>query len=158
MTPDQLDDVDRGIIHLLQKDARNHTTTEIGEVVDVSASTVGNRIQNMEKDGIIEGYNPDINYGRAGLPLHTLFVCTAPVAEQSELADKALDVFGVVNVQEILTGTRNIRVEAISQEVDTIEKTTRELDELGLEIETSEIIKKERTRPFDHFGSDLIDD
>lgn len=158
MSSYQLDNVDKGILHLLQKDARNNTTAEIAEVVDVSASTVGNRIQNMEEEDIIEGYNPDINYQRANLTLHLLFVCTAPVATQTELADEALDVDGVINVREMLSGSRNIRVEAISQNMDEIEKTTQELDDLGLEIETSEVVKQQHTRPFDHFGSDLIDD
>lgn len=155
---DPLDDVDRGILHLLQKDARNNTTTEIAEEVGVSASTVGNRIQRLEDDGVIDGYDPDINYEQANLQLHLMFVCTAPVAEQAELADKALDVYGVINVREMLSGSRNVRVEAISQEFSEIEETTEELDKLGLEIETSEIIKQEHTRPFDHFGSDRIED
>lgn len=158
MSPYQLDDVDKGIVHLLQKDARNNTTTEIAKEVGVSSSTVGNRIQNMEDADIIEGYNPDINYERAELPLHILFVCTAPVSTQTELADKALDIYGVIDVREMLSGTRNVRVEAISQAIDEIEKTTQELDDLGLEIETSEIVKQQHTRPFDHFGSDLIDE
>lgn len=158
MSPDQLDNVDKGIVHLLQKDARNNTTTEIAEEVGVSSSTVGNRIQNMEEAGIIEGYHPDINYSRANLPLRILFVCTAPVATQTQLADEALDVYGVVDVREMLSGSRNIRIEAISQEIGDIEETSKELDDLGLEIVTSEIIKQQRTRPFDHFGSDLIDD
>ena len=158
MCPDPLDDVDKGILHLLQKDARNNTTTEIAERVDVSASTVGNRIQEMEENGVIDGYDPNINYEQANLPLHLMFVCTAPVAEQTELAAKALDVYGVINVREMLSGSRNVRIEAISQEFSEMEKTTKELDDIGLEIETSEIIKQEHTRPFDHFGSDRIED
>lgn len=153
-----LDDVDRGILHMLQKDARNNTTSEIGKAVDVSPSTVGNRIQKMEEAKIIEGYNPDINYERADLPLHIMFVCTAPVADQTNFADQALDVFGVIAVREMLSGSRNIRVEAISNNFEDIKTTTQELDELGLKIETSEIIKQQHTRPFDHFGSDLIDE
>lgn len=154
----ELDNVDRGILHLLQVDARNNTTAEIAEQVGVSATTVSNRITKMEKADVIDGYHPKINYEQADLPLHILFICTAPVAKQSDLATQALDVFGVVEVQEMLRGTRNIRIEAISREIGGIEEITQDLDDLGLEIETSEIVKQERTRPFDHFGSDLIDD
>lgn len=41
--------------------------------------------------------------------------------------------------------------------MDDIEETTQALDDLGLAIETSEIVKQQRTRPFDHFGSDRTD-
>lgn len=154
----ELDDVDRGILHLLQVDARNNTTAEMAEQVDVSATTVSNRIRQMEDEDIIDGYAPKINYRKVNLPLHVLFVCTAPVAEQDDLATQALDVFGVVDVQEMLRGTRNVHVEAVSRNLEETEQTTQALDDLGLEIETSEIIKRQRTRPFDHFGSDQTDE
>lgn len=57
-----LDDVDRGLLHLLQLDARNNTTAEMAEQVDVSATTVSNRIQQMEEENIIDGYAPKIMY------------------------------------------------------------------------------------------------
>lgn len=158
MALDNLDDVDKGIIHLLQKDARNNTDTEIAEMLGVSASTVGNRIRQMEEDNVINGYEPDVNYEQANLPLHIMFVCSAPVSDQTELAKEAREVFGVVNVREMLSGARNVRVEAISRNFSEITETTQALDDIGLEIITSEIIKKEYTRPFDHFGSDLIDE
>lgn len=154
----ELDSIDRGILHLLQVNARNNTTAEIADRVDVSATTVSNRIAKMENDGVIDGYHPQINYEKASLPLHILFVCTAPVAEQDDLATQALDVFGVVDVREMLRGTQNVHIEAISRDIDEIEETTQALDDLGLEIETSEIVKQEYTRPFDHFGSDRIDE
>lgn len=154
----ELDDIDRGLLHLLQLDARNNTTTEMAEQVDVSATTVSNRIQQLEEENIIDGYAPKINYRKVNLPLHILFVCTAPVAKQDDLATEALDVFGVVDVQEMLRGTRNVHIEAVSRNLEETEKTTQALDDLGLEIETSEIIKRQRTRPFDHFGSDKLDE
>jgi len=52
----QLDNVDRGILHELQVDARNRTAQEIADKVDVSASTVRNRIEALEANGVIEGY------------------------------------------------------------------------------------------------------
>lgn len=56
-----LDEVDRGILYVLQQDARNTTISEIASEVDVSASTVRNRIDDMEAEGIIEGYYPKID-------------------------------------------------------------------------------------------------
>lgn len=150
-----LDDLDKAILHFLQVDARNNTNKEIGEQVDVAASTVGTRIGNMEEEGIINGYHPAIDYERAGLPLHTQFVCTAPVAKRKELADQALNVYGVVDVRESIAGEENIHIETVSQDLEEIEEVTQELDDLGLTLHRSEILQRHHTRPFDHFGSDM---
>lgn len=50
-----LDDVDRSILYMLQQDARNSTAQDIADRAGVSASTVRNRIDQLEADGIIEG-------------------------------------------------------------------------------------------------------
>ncbi|QLG61252.1 hypothetical protein HUG12_05695 [Halorarum salinum] len=46
----------------------------------------------------------------------------------------------------------------MSRSVAELEKVTRALDEPGLTIDSSETLKRHRTRPFDQFGSNLIDD
>jgi DNA-binding Lrp family transcriptional regulator len=39
----------------------------MGDVVDVSASTVRNRIDRLEQEGVIRGYHADVAYDTAGL-------------------------------------------------------------------------------------------
>ena len=56
-----LDDVDRTILHALQEEARTTTAEEMGGEAGVSASTIRNRIEKLEKNGIIRGYHPHIN-------------------------------------------------------------------------------------------------
>jgi predicted ArsR family transcriptional regulator len=53
-----LDDADRGILHALQENAREATAVEMAEAVDVSASTVRNRIDRLESTGVVRGYTP----------------------------------------------------------------------------------------------------
>jgi DNA-binding Lrp family transcriptional regulator len=48
-----LDDVDRGILQLLQRDTRNATAVEMGAQIGVSDGTVRNRIAKLEREGII---------------------------------------------------------------------------------------------------------
>lgn len=158
MSTEPIDDLDKAILHLLQVNARKNTNAEIGEKVDVAATTVANRINKMEEEGIITGYHPDINYSRAGLSLYTLFVCTAPVAERRELAERALEIYGVVDVRETMAGEKNVHVETVSQSIEELERVTRELDEVGLAIHRSEILQRHQTRPFNNFGSDLLND
>lgn len=147
----ELDNVDRGILHELQLDARNRTAQEIADKVDVSASTVRNRIEQLEDGGVIEGYHPKIDYEEANLPLQILFVCTAPPTERSELVEEILDVRGVVDVRETLTGRRNLYVEAVGTGTSDTVRITDAIHEIGLSIESSEILRQRRVQPFNHF-------
>ena len=149
-----LDEVDRGILYALQEDARNTTIAEIAEAVDVSASTVRNRIEEMEENGVIEGYYPKINYELANYPLHVLFVCSAPAETREELAAAALDSHGVVDVREMLTSTRNIYVEVVAIDTRDLTSITNNLASMGFEIVSSEIISNHYVRPWAEFEYD----
>lgn len=144
-----LDDVDRGVLYALQQDARNTTAGEIADEVDMSASTVRNRIANLEEHGIIEGYYPKLDYENAGYALRTLFVATAPAKERRELAVEALSVSGVVDVREMLTSQRNLCIEAVATSTRDFAQMTNELTDIGLEILSSEIVASHHTHPFD---------
>lgn len=147
----ELDDVDRGILYLLQREARTTTTKEIADMVGVSPSTVRNRIDQLESSGVIRGYHPEIDYEAAGLPLLVLFICTAPATERSELAQKVLEVRGVIELREMTTGRRNIHIEVVGTSTADITRITDAIHELGLEIETTELVKQRRIQPFNHF-------
>lgn len=147
----ELDNVDRGILHLLQVDARNTTAQDIADTVGVSPSTVRNRISRLEGEGVIKGYHPEIDYEAAKLPLQVLFVITAPPTKRSEFAEQLLDVKGVVDVREMLTGVRNIHVEVVGTNTMDITRITDAIHALGVEIESSEIVTTHRVQPFNHF-------
>lgn len=147
----ELDDIDRGILYLLQREARNTTAQEIADVVGVSSSTVRNRIGQLESEGVIRGYHPEIDYEAANLPLRVLFICTAPARERSELTEKVLGVKGVIDLREMMTGRRNVHVEVVGTSTSDITRITDAIHELGLEIESTELIKQRRMQPFNHF-------
>ena len=158
MSSVSLDEVDRGVLFELQRDARNTTISEIAEEVDVSPSTVRNRIDRLENEGVIEGYYPKINYERAAFPLHVLFICSAPAEERAGLAREALEVHGVVDVREMLTSMRNLFIEAVATDTRDLTAITNELTGLGFQVESSEIITKHHTRPWAHFEFDDHDE
>lgn len=147
-----LDDVDRGILHGLQLDARNTPAQEIGEQVGVSASTVRNRIERLEEQGIIEGYHPKLNYELAGLPLQILFVCSASPEKRGQHIEEVLEVRGVVDVRETVTGERNLYVEAVGTDTADAVRISDDLHETGISVEQSEIVRQHRAQPFNHFG------
>lgn len=154
----KLDRIDRGILHLLQEDARNKTASEMADHVGVSASTVRNRIEILEDEGVIRGYHPEIDYERAEYQLHMVIICHAPVSERAELVDEAMKLEGVVTVREMLTGEANVHIEAIGTNSDNVDRITGGITDLGLEIESVNLVKKRHVQPFNHFGKKVVTD
>lgn len=150
MAPD-LDNVDRGILHLLQLDARNTTAQEIGDKIGVSPSTVRNRIDQLDADGVITGYHTTIDYEAADFPFEVMFVVTAPPTERSSAVEDILEIKGVVDIRETLTGRRNIYVEAVGASTSDVTRLSNAIHDLGLQIDSSEIMKQRRVQPFNHF-------
>jgi DNA-binding Lrp family transcriptional regulator len=151
-----LDDVDRGVLHLLQENARGATAAEMADMVGTSASTVRNRIDYLE-EGVIRGYHPEIDYEEAGFDLHLFIVCRARVAKRPEMAEGALGLPGVINVRELTTGTNNVHIEAVAVDSDAADETLTGIEELGLDIVSSQIIKDYHVQPFNHFGKDIFE-
>jgi DNA-binding Lrp family transcriptional regulator len=55
MTKHGLDSIDRTLLSLLQENSRQ-STAELARKLDLSRSTVQDRIARLEKDGVIQGY------------------------------------------------------------------------------------------------------
>ncbi|SEW31504.1 Lrp/AsnC family transcriptional regulator [Natrinema salifodinae] len=153
-TEPEIDEVDRGILHFLQKDARNNATREIGEAVGVSAGTVRNRIEKLEEAGVIRGYVPDINYEKAGYQLVILFTCTATNPSET-LAKDILSTHGVVTVRKLLAGEENYHVTVVGTDTADVSEIANSIRESGLEIVRSEVLDEELVQPFNHFGEDV---
>lgn len=152
-----LDDVDRGILHILQGNAREATAADMGDMVGTSASTVRNRIEYLER-GVIRAYHPELNYEAAGFDLHLFIVCRAPTAKRTELAKEALELSGVINVRELTTGSHNIHIEAVAVDTDAADETRAGIENLDdLEIVSTQIINDLHVQPFNHFGADVVE-
>lgn len=143
MTDGELDEIDRQILAALQGDARHMSSSDVAEQLDISASTVRSRLGKLEERGIIRGYFVDIDYDAAGYPLYTKIVCTAPVAKRDELAKRAQEIRGVTAVREVMTGERNVYVNAIGWDHDDLNRISTELDGLGLQVVDEQLIRDE---------------
>lgn len=148
----ELDELDRHIIYTLQTEARHTSSGDIAEQMDVSASTVRNRIARLEDEGVIRGYHADIDYELAGYQLHTLIVCTAPIEDRETLAEAALEVTGVVEVQEVMTGEENVLVSVVGEDGDDLSRIGRELSDIGLHISDEDVIRNHHTNPYHRFN------
>ena len=153
-----IDDLDKQIIHALQRDARHTSASEIAESLDVSARTVRNRISNLEAADVIRGYDVDVDYEAAGYQLHTIIVCTAPIHEREEIARRALEVDGVVAIREVMTGADNVHVEVVGVDGNDLSRIGRDLNDIGLEVVDEDLIRNEYTRPFHQFSAESVVD
>jgi DNA-binding Lrp family transcriptional regulator len=142
-----MDDVDRQILSILEEDARNNTNAEISDRVGVSPSTVGKRLRKLEESGVVRGYFPDIDYDRAGLPLHVLFVCTTAIPEREALLEDALAVRGVVSVTELMTGERNVHIEVVGRHTEDITRLAAAIDDLGITINEETLVRTGYQQP-----------
>jgi DNA-binding Lrp family transcriptional regulator len=154
----RIDDVDLGILYLLQENARSKTVNGIGESVGVSASTVGNRINRMEEAGIITGYHPTIDYGKVGFDQHLLVTGTVPFEDLESAGDAMLDVRGVTNVRELLTNEQNVSLEIVAENRREVERMISSLNSLGVNIERIQMVRRERDQPVDQYGKEATDE
>ena len=158
MVSKELDNVDKGILYLLQKDARRNTTEDMAEKVGVSSSTVANRINSLEERGVIIDYHPIIKYSETGLGHHLLVTATVPLQDREKMVDDLMEVSGIVSIRELLTNSENLSLEVVGRTSEDIEETLETLDSLGADIERMEMMKQEQTNPYNHFGEEFANE
>jgi Lrp/AsnC family leucine-responsive transcriptional regulator len=77
-----LDDLNRAILRELQGDARL-SMAELGRRVNLSAPAVAERVQRLERDGVIRAYRADVDPRRIGYAVAAV-VRVAPATRQLE--------------------------------------------------------------------------
>jgi len=148
---EDVDEVDRAILHALQADARNLSSEEIAERVGIAGSTVRKRVGKLEAAGVIKGYSAEVDYQRSGYPLRMLLFCTASIPERGELVSDVLAIDGVVAVQELVTGDENLLVTAVGESDDDITPIAQTLLEMGLTVTDEVLVRSHESTPFGEF-------
>jgi len=152
MADEDLDDVDRAILHALQEDARNTSSGDIAERIGTSGSTVRKRIQRLEDEDVIKEYSADVDYQQSGYPLRILLFCTASIPERGALVSEILAIDGVVSVQELVTGEQNLLVTAVGETDDDITPVAQELLDMGLTVGDEVLVRSHESTPFGEFA------
>lgn len=150
MSVSPLDAVDRGILYHLQEDT-HQPITNIADALNVADNTVRNRIEKLEDQGIIKRYTVDVDYGRADIQHHYVFLCTARVSEREKLVNQAMNVPGIVRATTVMTGTQNVIIEAAAPAKEEITDIAYRLDEMGLVIEREHLVWAEFKQPYSGF-------
>lgn len=150
--PLQIDTIDEQILYYLSQEARHTSAPDIAEKVDVSAPTVRNRIRRLEEAGVIRGYHADINYQKVGGRLTNHYVCSTGNRDRAEMAQRVLDVPGVINVREIMSGKGDLRITVVGTDTDDLTRIAQGIISLGIEIDDEDLIHRECFRPYAPFG------
>jgi DNA-binding Lrp family transcriptional regulator len=111
----KLDDIDRQIISIVQKDP-NITHTDIAERINRSQPTVGMRIKKLEKSGILV-FQPGINFKKVNLFLATVEVKTKDPDELMEMAKCCPFMLNAFR----LSGEHNISILLASSKLDKLD-------------------------------------
>lgn len=148
----QIDTVDEQILYFLTEEARHTSAPDIAEKVDVSAPTVRNRIRRLEEAGVIRGYHADVDYEKVDGRLTNHYVCSTGNRDRQEMAQRVLDIPGVINVREIMSGKGDLRITVVGDDTDDLTRIAQDITSLGIEIDDEDLIHREYFRPYAPFG------
>lgn len=146
------DPIDRRIVYRLTEDARHTSAPDIAEEVDVSPPTIRNRIRDLEDEGVLKGYHAHVDYEAIGGLLTNLFMCTATTTNRKRFAQRVLEVSGVVNVREVMTGTEDLQVTVVGKDTHDVRRIAREISTLGVRVGDEDLLHREHFRPYAPFG------
>ncbi|WP_396614014.1 winged helix-turn-helix transcriptional regulator (plasmid) [Haloferax sp. S1W] len=150
--PLQIDEIDEQILYYLSQEARHTSSPDIAGKVDVSAPTVRNRIRRLEEGGVIRGFHADIDYQKIGGRLTNHYVCSTGPRNREEIAQRALDLPGVINVREFMSGKGDLRITVVGTDTEDLTRVAQQIASLGVEIDTEDLIHREYFRPYAPFG------
>ena len=100
------ENLDRRLVNALLSDGRA-SLRSLGEDLDVSVTTVSNHITDLEEEGIIRGYVPEVNYGRLGYDVTAIIQLKVEGSALPEITDRLGDQTHMTSVYEV-TGDHDI--------------------------------------------------
>jgi DNA-binding Lrp family transcriptional regulator len=121
------ENLDAKLINALLGDGRA-SLRSLGEDLDVSVTTVSNHLQELEAEGVIQGYSPRVDYDKLGYDVTAVIQLKVEGQALPEITGRLRDVDGMVSVYEV---TGDYDVIAIGKFHDTDEMNDRIKDLLG---------------------------
>ncbi|MFX0069546.1 MAG: Lrp/AsnC family transcriptional regulator [Candidatus Hermodarchaeota archaeon] len=127
MKKDILDEIDKGIIRILQEDARK-SYREIQNELGISIGTIHNRIDKLKKKGIIQGYTLKLDNSKLGYNLTFLIRIQIDGKYTSEILEEISKKPEVCSVFHT-TGEQSAALICRFVESEDVHKFIRELNE-----------------------------
>ncbi len=113
-----MDDIDRKIIRLLQKDARK-SFNKIADSIGIAVGTAYNRVKSLEDRGILKGYTIMLDSAKLGYGLTALILIEAEGRYLPEVEKELSKLDEVICIYDI-TGDYDVAVVARFKNRDTL--------------------------------------
>jgi Lrp/AsnC family leucine-responsive transcriptional regulator len=148
----RLDEIDKRILYHLVDDARHTSAPDVAEEVNVTSGTIRNRIDQLEERGVISGYHAHVDYERAEGLLTNIYKCTTSSTDRQKVVRQILQIPGVVNVREIMTGREDLEIKAVGPDTEEFTRIAEAIMSLGVDIEDQDLLRREFFRPYHAYG------
>jgi Lrp/AsnC family transcriptional regulator, leucine-responsive regulatory protein len=122
----ELDTVDRHILALLQENCKL-PLARIGERVGLSAPSVAERIDKLEKSGVIRGYTAVLDARRLGKDITAFIGVFIEHPKVISPFEKAIDRFEEVQECHHVTGQHTMLLKVKADNTSTLEKLIRKI-------------------------------
>lgn len=132
-----MDKYDRKIIALLYEDARL-SYAELARRVSLSPPAVAERVDKLERAGVITGYRAQLDPTRLGYPIHCLVELTVKHLEFFVAVERIRAMPEIVECHSI-TGTSGLLMKAVVDTMPTLQALIARLMQLG-DTKTSMLI------------------
>jgi len=119
------ENLDRKLVNALLNDGRA-SLRSLGEDLDVSVTTVSNHISDLQEQGIIEGYVPEVNYGELGYDVTAIIQLKVEGSALPEITERLSEQTHMVSVYEI-TGDHDIVAIGKFTDTDHMNEQIKEL-------------------------------
>ncbi len=116
----RIDDINLGILRILQRNART-PFLEIARAVGVSGATIHDRVRNMRKAGIIEGFTTNINFKKLGYEVTAIvsIILDHPSLDLKKLKEDLLSIPEVTEAHN-LTGDTDLLLKIRTKSIDDL--------------------------------------
>lgn len=125
----ELDNIDKKIIAILQENART-SLKDIAKEVFLSSPAVSNRIERMEKAGIISGYHASVDYQLFGYHIKAFINLEVEPAQKKEFYPFIQEIPNVIECN-CVTGDYSMLIEVVFQTTVQVDHFINELQHFG---------------------------
>ncbi len=135
-----LDDVDLRLLDALRR-APHAAVSEIAAKVGIARGTVYSRIDRLEREGVVNGYGPDIDTVRAGLSVLAFTVLEISQGSHESTITSLIDIHEIVEIHTItgqgdllcrIVARSNDHLHEVLQQIAHIETVLRSQTQLAL--------------------------
>ena len=134
------DNTTRNILNLLRKNARM-SYKEIAESIGKPESTIRDRIQRMEKMGLIQGYTVILDKKQLGFECSALVLADVDYEKLEDVTKKLQNTNNVLRIYHT-SGNKRIAFVVVAKDFEELEADLNRLSEFDLKNEDVVIILK----------------